>query len=574
MAEQGTRPCRRPVAIRRRLAVRLFGALVAATVAAAVVLVAPGAAGAAPIGMVCTNGPTFNLTARAGDVETPDGNSIFMWSYSRSGGGAPFQTPGPTLCANEGDTVTVRLRNNLSEPVSVVFPGQEGVSASGGNAGLFTRAAQPGGIVTYTFVASKPGTYLYESGTNPSKQVEMGLYGALVVRPAGHPDWAYGDSRTAFDPDREYLQLFSEIDPDLHHAVETGKPYDITKLHNRYFQINGREFPDTIQDNNVSYLPHQPYGALVRVQPYDSSNPLPALVRIINAGLLNHPFHPHGNHTRVIAHDGRLILTAGGADASTEHFAETVPSGSTQDLLFKWTDQDSFSPQSPLPVTIPSYRNLTFKDGDTFYSGSPYLGYKGTLPATVTQQNVCGEFYFPWHSHALNEFANFDEGFGGMATLLRLDPLGGCFTAPTAATIQSGSLRSGSFAALAVDDAATYKVDSTTTDPRRTSWYGTFTKIPAGFENPKITYKGGNSQSCLQRISIWRWTTSSWINLNQQNVGPSEVSIPDLVPPGSPSSYRGTGSNAGRVRVRVFCQGPATNFFSSGNLLELVYDAP
>ena len=28
----------------------------------------------------------------------------------------------------------------------------------------------------------------------------------------------------------------------------------------------------------------------------------------------------------------------------------------------------------------PNYRNLTFKDGNTWYSGSPYLGYKGTLP--------------------------------------------------------------------------------------------------------------------------------------------------------------------------------------------------
>ena len=40
----------------------------------------------------------------------------------------------------------------------------------------------------------------------------------------------------------------------------------------------------------------------------------------------------------------------------------------------------------------------------------------------VTSFNQCGEFYFPWHSHALFEFTNFDEGFGGMATLLRVDP--------------------------------------------------------------------------------------------------------------------------------------------------------
>ena len=566
MAEHGTPPIRH--------AVRLFGALVAA-LAAAVVLVAPGAAGAAPIGMVCTNGPTFNLTAKDGYVLTPDGNSIYMWGYTRSGGGAVFQMPGPTLCVNEGDTVTVRLRNNLSEPVSAVFPGQEAVSASGGSAGLFTREAAPTGRVTYTFTASEPGTYLYESGTDPSKQVEMGLYGALVVRPAGNPDWAYNDVRTAFDPEREYLQVFSEIDPELHHAVETDQPYDVNQLHNRYFEINGREFPDTIQDNNVSWLPHQPYGALVKVQPYDAvENPLPALVRVVNAGLLNHPFHPHGNHSRVIAHDGRLVLTSGGADASTEHFAETVPSGSTQDLLFKWNDQDSFSPQSPIPVSVPNYRNLAFKDGDTYYSGSPYLGYRGTLPTTVASQNICGEFYFPWHSHALMEFANFDEGFGGMATLLRLDPLGGCFAAPTATTIVSGSLRSGGFANLAADDAATYQVNSTTTAPRRTSWYGTFTKVPAGWQNPKVTYKGGNSLSCSQRVSIFRWTTSTWVQLDSQNVGPSEVLISNLVPPGNVSNYVGTGSNAGRVRVRVFCDGPAADFFSSGNLLKLVYDAP
>ena len=80
----------------------------------------------------------------------------------------------------------------------------------------------------------------------------MGLYGALVVRPTAGADRAYGDASTQFDPSREYLMLLNEIDPDLHHAVETGGTYDFNALHNRYFTINGREFPDTIQDNGVS----------------------------------------------------------------------------------------------------------------------------------------------------------------------------------------------------------------------------------------------------------------------------------------------------------------------------------
>ena len=50
---------------------------------------------------------------------------------------------------------------------------------------LTDTAAADGGTVTYSFVATNPGTFLYESGTNPEKQVRMGLFGALIVRPAG-----------------------------------------------------------------------------------------------------------------------------------------------------------------------------------------------------------------------------------------------------------------------------------------------------------------------------------------------------------------------------------------------------
>ena len=152
----------------------------------------------------------------------------------------------------------------------------------------------------------------------------MGMYGALVVRPSidtATEKYAYDDPSTQYDPAREYILIFNEIDPVLHHAVEVGGNYDFNKLHNRYFTVNGREFPDTIQDNGVAWLPNQPYGALVRVQPLAPTNPLPALIRMVNAGELNHPFHPHGNHLRLIAQDGRLLLSPGGADASSERFA-------------------------------------------------------------------------------------------------------------------------------------------------------------------------------------------------------------------------------------------------------------
>jgi FtsP/CotA-like multicopper oxidase with cupredoxin domain len=351
------------------------------------------------------------------------------------------------LCVTQGQTVSINLTNTaLPEATSIVFPGQTGVRTIGGSPGLFTSEIGPGpGTVTYRFVASQPGTYLYESGTNPHKQVHMGLYGVLIVRPSVAADRAYADPDTVFDTTQEYLLVIHDIDPDLHQAVERGEPYDITAKHDRYWTINGRSFPDTILPNNDPVLPEQPYGALVTVDEVPCATPgagagctpaggvanLPALIRYANAGLANHPFHPHGNHLRVIARDGRLLAGGGGtgvpAVAAMEAFTKTIGSGQTYDLLVRWVNEQEFDPTlNSVPVTVPSLQNLVFKDDVTFYSGSPYLGFQDDLPPTTTTFNACGELYYPWHSHALNEFQNFDEGFGGLATLFRVEPTGGC----------------------------------------------------------------------------------------------------------------------------------------------------
>src|SRR6202035_5971923 len=50
-------------------------------------------------------------------------------------------------------------------------------------AGNLTPSVAPGHVGTYSFVASHPGTYLYESGTSPELQDQMGLIGTLIVRP-------------------------------------------------------------------------------------------------------------------------------------------------------------------------------------------------------------------------------------------------------------------------------------------------------------------------------------------------------------------------------------------------------
>ena len=155
------------------------------------------------------NARTFQLTAKQDFISTSDGNSHYAWGYAHSA--LPMQYPGPTLIVNQGETVRIYLNNTLPVPVSIVFPGQQDVTSTGGVNGLLTREARalnPAELAanavvggpSYTFVASKAGTYSYHSGTQTDLQVEMGLVGALIVRPT---DFAQGSK--ASHPNRREL---------------------------------------------------------------------------------------------------------------------------------------------------------------------------------------------------------------------------------------------------------------------------------------------------------------------------------------------------------------------------------
>jgi hypothetical protein len=49
---------------------------------------------------------------------------------------------------------------------------------------------------------------------------------------------------------------------------------------------------------------------------------------------------------------------------------------------------------------------------------------------TNTQNNVCGEYYHVAHSHALQQATNYGATFGGMMTLIRIDPPAGTGNCP------------------------------------------------------------------------------------------------------------------------------------------------
>lgn len=421
---------------RGRLRLALSGGL-AAVLAGTALMTMPGAEAASSPGLPCDTAPdnAFSLTASDGYVSTPDGNSIYMWGYGNSKRG--FQLPGPILCVTSGQRVTVVLHNTLPEPTSIIFPGQQSVRANGSPAqpvfdgGTLTsmvQAAATGKQVTYTFTAGSPGTYLYESGTDVDKQVQMGLYGALVVRPAGNAGQLNNRSDSAFNPDKDYVFLLSEIAPDVHLAVERGKAVDPSSYRARYFMINGRSMPDTLAPNFASWLPTQPYSALVHIRPYDATtNPLPAAIRYLNAGSTNYPFHPHGSDERVVNRDGRALEGPGHEDLAYKKYLLDVGPGQTLDVLMDWRDAEEWDPATnPIPTQIPVITDQDLVGPDTWFSESGYLGEKNALPTNITSNNECGEYYHIAHSHALEQATNYGAAFGGMMTVFRIDPPNGC----------------------------------------------------------------------------------------------------------------------------------------------------
>ena len=251
-------------------------------------------------------------------VAMPGAASVAMWGYSQCTD-ATFAScgavtvPGPALSVPAGDLtgLKVHLKNTLSEPTSLVIPGQNNVmtpvwfepaspattylgSRPAGNLTArvrsFTNEAAPGGTADYTWTGIKPGTYLYESGTHPQVQVQMGLYGALTSNAVEATATTLAQAYAGVAYDSQVTMLYSEIDPALHAAVAGGtygtavtSTFDYKP---KYFLING-----------------QPYTA--GAAPLATiSGGKKTLLRFINAGLKSHVPMLNGAHMQMIAEDG------------------------------------------------------------------------------------------------------------------------------------------------------------------------------------------------------------------------------------------------------------------------------
>jgi hypothetical protein len=226
-----------------------------------------------------------NLTAGASNVTLADGSSVPMWGYScgtpvggslatcaklnpAAAGWSPVVIRIPT-----GQDLQINLTNSLPTPpsaasgipTSMVIVGQLGGGlgnvlqrtttpspdhsaaqqltwpiADPGTTGTppaqmprvqsFSTEVATGATTSLTWTAPRPGTYLIESGTHPSIQGPMGLYGMLIVTCAPG-DTSSGCSAATTTAGSAYPGvpygadvplLFSEIDPVQNSAVDAA----------------------------------------------------------------------------------------------------------------------------------------------------------------------------------------------------------------------------------------------------------------------------------------------------------------------------------------------------------------
>ncbi len=169
---------------------------------------------------------TVELDAREVEWEFAPGRTIRGFAYNG-------QVPGPLIEANVGDTIEVRLTNNLPQATTIHWHGIR-VPAEMDGTEAVQPLVEPGQTFEYRFVVPDAGTFWYHSHTNETEQLERGLYGALVVRGVDEP---------SFDGERVLLLDDLKLDPNGEvapfgdeHEHHAGREGDVRL-------VNGRQEP-------------------------------------------------------------------------------------------------------------------------------------------------------------------------------------------------------------------------------------------------------------------------------------------------------------------------------------------
>ncbi|WP_411820050.1 copper resistance system multicopper oxidase [Hyphococcus formosus] len=140
--------------------------------------------------------------------------------------------PGPLLRFREGEDLSLRVHNTLTEDTSIHWHGLLVPFYMDGVPGVSFPGIKPGETFEYKFALPQSGTYWYHS--HSGLQEQSGHYGPIIIDPAGKDPIEY---------DREYVLVLSDW--------LFAHPHEIfakLKKNSEIFNYQERTFPDFLSD--------------------------------------------------------------------------------------------------------------------------------------------------------------------------------------------------------------------------------------------------------------------------------------------------------------------------------------
>jgi len=343
--------------------------------------------------------------------------------------------PSPTFAIDEDDEFFLTLTNvgmimrpDLFEQHTVHYHGYPNASSFYDGVPDASVAINIGGSFTYYYLAPDAGTYMWHCHITPPEHIQMGMVGQVYVRPrqdrvpvgdslyqglvaqqadprtacvatdilcanplppansvaqgdnkSGSPMmYAYndGDGSTAYDV--EYPIQIHGFDPSFHFVGMTFNPEPFTDMKDKYFLLNGRSYPDTI--NQQAMHTQAPDGTEHYSQPLRTVINIPASGRALlrfsdldaqemqTLASLGIPMH-------VVGKNAKMLRDQAGNDMAYDTNSITLGGGESMDVILDASD------------------TTRYHVGQTFYLYSPNLDHLSNdnenFGGLMTEVHIC-----------------------------------------------------------------------------------------------------------------------------------------------------------------------------------------
>jgi len=316
----------------------------------------------------------------------PGGKQQYVFSYARiplpGTGGAPTaasglypgwvmeegmlaaNAPAPTIAVDEDDEVFLTLTNvgmalrpDLFDPHTVHWHGFPQAASIFDGVPDASISIAMGASLTYYYNVKDAGTYMYHCHVEATEHMQMGMLGNLWVRPrqnktgagaypvarlggnvnpAAPLGYAYNDGDGSTRYDVEYPIHIGSFDPDFHDASFNVQPLPFAGMRDRYFMLNGRGYPDTVNpgvlsstDPNGKVHPSQPVSSLITAAPGQR-----ILLRVSNLSVTQFfTLGSSGIPMEVVGQDARLLRDGDGNNLSYKTNSLTLGGGQSADVI-------------------------------------------------------------------------------------------------------------------------------------------------------------------------------------------------------------------------------------------------